>query len=100
MAQPLRPGPPALPWPPISEAAPYSDSSSLSSKAFRMKKAHLTNMRIFKNIHNNLYYVAEGNLKGRILEIFGAIATSTEALKNSFYLKVTAFVHCKTDILL
>lgn len=57
VAQPLRPGPPALPWPPISEAAPYSDSSSLSSKAFRMKKAHLTNMRIFKNIHNNLYYV-------------------------------------------
>lgn len=54
MSQSPRPGPPALAT--TSEAGPYNDNSSLSSKALYMKKARLSNLRIFKDIHNNVYY--------------------------------------------
>lgn len=47
---------------------------------------------------------SEGNLKGRILGMFGAIGTSMEASKNSISPKVTAlkrakYIYCKTAFL-
>jgi hypothetical protein len=98
VTQPLRPGPPALAT--TSEAGPYSDSSLLSSKALYMKKAHLPSVRIFKNIHNNVYDALEATWKVGFWKYLEHLATSVETSKNSSYPKVTAFVYCKTDILL
>lgn len=83
-----------------SEAGPYSDSSLLSSKALYMKKAHLPSVRIFKNIHNNVYDALEATRKEGFWKYLEHLATSVETSKNSSYPKVTAFVYCKTDILL
>lgn len=89
----------SLSWLPTlpSEAGLHNGNSSLFSKASYMKKARLPTWE-----YSQEYVLcSEGNLKGRILGMFGAMGTSMEASKNSISPKVTALkraksVYCKT----